>query len=122
MSQSERRRGRRVEVRAPLLIRRVGTDDSESFLEEVAQNVSLEGIYFRTSRSQAYAVDDLVIASVSLSDPQTRVFPFSRLFGRGRVVRVSELPQKTHEASQQVGIAVTFGPGVTALTAIPSQT
>ena len=120
--QHERRRGKRANVQAPLLIRRPGTQPNEPPAEEVAENVSLGGAYFRTSRKEAYAVNDVVIASVSVPESYTRVFPFSRVAGRSRVVRVIELLGPEASGPAQVGVALEFHKDLTALTAIPSQT
>ena len=115
----ERRRGRRANLEAPLLIRRAGTAKPEPFKEEVAKNVSLAGVYFETDSGDRYAVNDVLMTSVSVPESQTRSFPFSRIAGRGRVVRVKELPQEGQAGRKRFGIAVEFGDDITALTAIP---
>ncbi len=115
----ERRRGRRANLEAPLLIRRAGTAKPEPFKEEVAKNVSLAGVYFETDSGDHYTVNDVLITSVSVPESQTRNFPFSRIAGRGRVVRVKELPQDDPSGRKRFGIAVEFGEDITALTAIP---
>ena len=115
----ERRRGRRADVRAPLTIRRLEAREPGAIQEEVAGNISLAGVYFETERANAYAVNDVVITSVSIPASQTHHFPFTRLAGRSRVVRVSELPAQGSADRKQFGIALEFGEDLTALTAIP---
>ncbi len=117
----ERRRGRRVNLNAPLLIRRVGASQPESFAQALTKEVSLTGLYFEheTEGPSEYQMNDVVVASVSVSDPQRREFPFSRLAGRGRIVRVDSLADGKTGARKRFGIALEFGSDVTALAATP---
>ena len=117
----DRRRGRRANVQAPLLIRRLATDQPEAVKEEVTQNISLAGVYFETEQGNRYAQNEIVLASVSIPESQTRQFPFTRVAGRSRVVRVNELPQQSPSSRKRFGVALEFGDDVTALTAIPSR-
>ena len=116
----ERRRGRRAGVQAPLVVRRLGTSESRP-QEEMATNISLAGVYFETDDAQAYAMNDLVLASVAIPASQRREFPFTRIAGRSRVVRVNELPPEGTTSRRRFGIALEFGEDVTALTAIPGR-
>lgn len=117
----ERRRGRRVNLNAPLLIRRVGASQSESFAQTLTKEVGLTGLYFEyeTEGAPAYQMNDVVVASVSVSDLQQREFPFSRLTGRGRIVRVDALADGKLGERKRFGIALEFGSDVTALAATP---
>ena len=117
----ERRRGRRVSLQAPLLIRRIGTREPGSFKEETTSNISLAGVYFETEQPDSYAPNEVVMASVSVPEAQRREFPFTRLAGRSRVVRVNALPQQEPEGRRRCGVAIEFGHDVTALTTIPPR-
>ena len=117
----ERRRGRRASVKAPLLIRRFAASGLGPAKEEVAENISLAGVYFETEESSAYAPHDVVMTSVSIPDQQNRQFPFTRVAGRSRVVRVNELLPQGPSGRKRFGIALEFGDDVTALTAIPAR-
>lgn len=117
----ERRRGRRAAVQAPVLIRRMDAWASGAFREETTQDVSLLGVSFRTAEATAYAVNDLVIASVSIPESQAREFPFARLAGRARVARVQALAPSQTPDGQPIGVALEFSPNVTALTVVPPQ-
>ena len=117
----ERRRGRRISLEAPLLIRRAGGRKAEAFKEERTKNISLAGVYFETEEEADYAVNDFVMTSVSIPVSQTRAFPFTRLAGRSRVVRVSELPQEPASARKRCGVALEFSDDFTALAALPQQ-
>ena len=114
---AERRKGRRAAVQAPILIRRVGTREPEPFTEQVARNISLAGVYFETTEKGAYEVNQLVMTSVSVPEIQRREFPFTRVAGRSRVVRIEELAEATGHS--RFGIALEFGDDITALTATP---
>ena len=116
----ERRRGRRVDVQAPLLIRRHGTPPHHP-VQERTTNISLHGVYFETEQDTVYHLNDVVVASVSIPEPETRQFPFTRVAGRSRVVRVEQLSQARRSGRQRVGIALEFSEDVTALTAIPAR-
>lgn len=117
----ERRRGRRVNLNAPLLIRRLEASSSEPFSQALTKEVSLTGLYFEyeTDGNPGYRMNDIVVASVSVSDPQQREFPFSRVAGRGRIVRVDALADGKTSARKRFGIALEFGNDVTALAATP---
>lgn len=116
----ERRRGRRAYVEAPLLIRRAGAQGSAS-REEVTKNVSLAGVYFETEEDHPYTDNEMVMASVSIPESNAREFPFTRLAGRGRVVRIEPIPQQEPSPSKRFGIALEFGHDLTALSAIPAR-
>ena len=116
----ERRRGRRVNVEAPLLIRRAGARKPEEVQKEVTQNISMAGVYFETERAGDYTLNDTVISSVAIPESKRREFPFTRVAGRSRVVRINELPQPAATGRKRIGVALEFGDDVTALTATPT--
>ena len=112
---AERRRGRRVPVQAPLILR---TPEQPSPQEHTVSNVSLAGVYFETEELRSLALDTQVLASISIPEHQRRAFPFTRLAGRGRIVRIDELPPQD-DTPRRYGVALEFGKDLTALTAIP---
>ena len=116
---ADRRRGRRVSVEAPLLIRPSGEGMPTSFQQERTKNVSLAGAYFETAKGEGFAINVPVVVSVSVPIAETRQFPFTRLAGRGRVVRMFDLQPEGAVGHKRFGIAVEFGDDVTALTASP---
>lgn len=115
----DRRRGRRVELVAPLLIRRTAGPGPAGALS--TKNISLGGVYFEANEADAYAVDETVVATISIPEPQTRDFPFRRLSGRGRVVRVNRLAGQGADGRGHVGVALEFAKDVTRLTTIPAR-
>lgn len=116
----ERRRGRRVNLQAPMLVRRPDGHPAEAGEEHAIGNVSLAGAYFETERPD-YAVNDVLITSIAIPEAERRNFPFTRLAGRGRVVRVQELAPEGSGPGKRFGVALEFGHDVTALTTIPSR-
>jgi hypothetical protein len=83
----------------------------------VTKDLGLAGVYFETDAETGFAVDEVVMTSVAVPELQRRAFPFTRLAGRGRIVRVQELPG----GEKRIGIALEFGDDVTALTALPTR-
>ena len=115
----ERRRQRRVNVEAPFWVRHASTEPPEPPTEHRTVNVGLAGLYFE-SHAQPYKVNDVVMASVFIPEPQRRVFPFTRLAGHGRVVRVDEL-QAGGDGRTRFGVALEFSSDLMALTSIPTR-
>jgi hypothetical protein len=118
---SERRRGRRVPVKATLQLRRLGAAGGAASREHTTQNLSLAGAYFEADHPTDLAMNDLVLASVSIPETERRAFPFARLAGRSRIVRIQELPAGQAQDAKRFGVAIEFSPGATALTAIPTS-
>lgn len=116
----DRRRHRRIDLTVPILARRNSEGNGATFKEGVAKNLSLAGLYFTTAGWRALEQDEVMTISVSVPPEKVRNFPFSRLAGRGRVVRVEELAKVAHEGPTLFGIALEFGEDLTVLTAAPS--
>ena len=117
---SERRRYRRVPLSVHVLARRSSTAGQGAFEAGETQDVSLGGMYFTTAAWRDVQPQDMLTLSVSVPRDHTRDFPFSRLAGRGRVVRVDRV--RDHEPGPpQLGIAVEFADDLTMLTAAPEH-
>ena len=116
----ERRREWRVALEAPLLIKRLGNPQSEAFQERLTKNIGLAGVYFEVG-GDAYTVNEPVMLSISVPESQRRDFPFTRVAGHGRVVRVQDLSRDGAGPGKRFGVALEFSQGVTALTAIPPR-
>ena len=119
-SDVDRRRGRRVSLEAPLLIRRFALREAGPFTQQATKNISLAGVYFETEADQPYTIGDVLMTSVSIPEPQRREFPFTRLAGPSRVVRVHEVAEQG-QGKRRLGIALEFGDNTTALTATPPR-
>lgn len=118
MDKLERRRGPRANVTAPLVVRHLDARKNAPTLEHMTRDISLAGAYFETDRPDAFQKDELVLASITIPEHERRAFPFARLVGRGRIVRVQELPPA--QGAKRFGVAIEFGRDATALTAIPT--
>ena len=116
----DRRRQRRVNFQVPIQIRRAGTEGLGPPEDAVAINVSLAGVYFESPRGQTYAPNESIMVSISIPEPLQREFPFTRLAGRSRVVRVDALPGRRASDDTRQGVALEFGEHVTALSAMHS--
>lgn len=116
-SAEERRRGRRVPIQASVLLRSL---DEQAPSEHTIRNISLAGVYFETDEPCTLALNAPVLASVSIPEAERRAFPFTRLAGRGRVVRLDELPAQ-EGSPRRFGVALEFGNDLTALTAVPTR-
>jgi Tfp pilus assembly protein PilZ len=110
----ERRQERRVNCEATLFIQR-GSDTEKQFKEQVAADVSLGGVLFRTD--EAYTEGEEVTISISIPEAARREFPFSRLAGRARVARVLPLTGQR----KKFEVALAFGRDITTLMAVPAQ-
>ena len=116
----DRRRHRRIDLTVPILARRNNEGNGASFREGVAKNLSLAGVYFTTAGWNELLPDETMTISVSIPPEKVRNFPFSRLAGRGRVVRIEELARIAADGPTLYGIALEFGEDLTVLTAAPS--
>ena len=117
----ERRRARRLNLQAPVMIRPAGSHDGEPFQQTVTKNVSLSGIYFEAEAGARYAMNTLHIVSVAIPEGARRDFPFTRLAGPSRVVRITELPESHAAGRARIGVALEFGNDLSALTATPPR-
>lgn len=116
----EMRRGRRVPLEVPVLMRQIGPEGPGPVIrEETAKNVSLTGIYFETTDPSLYALNEPVMACLSVSEDKTRDFPFTRLDGTGRVARILELAPEAAGGPKRFGVALEFGDDVLVLAAQP---
>ena len=119
-SGSERRRHRRVSLSVNVLAKRVAAGDTGLFEEGTTTDVSLAGVYFTAPAWKDLRAQEVLTISISVPREQARDFPFSRLAGRGRVVRVDEVLGDTPQ-EKRLGVAVEFADNLTVLTAAPEH-
>ena len=117
----ERRHGRRVELHAPVLIRRGASSSPGEFTEFVSKNVGTRGVYCEGDGHESYAPNEVLVICVLIPPSQTHRFPFTRFVGHGRVVRVHPVAQHVSQAKPAMGVALAFSHDVTALTAMPGR-
>ena len=117
----ERRRSLRAELAAPLHLHRVGAEARGLLAQWITKNISLAGTYFEAEGDHPYAVNEVVMASITIPASEQRLFPFTRISGRSRVVRVEPLLSAHSAQGRRTGIALEFGDDLTALAAIPGR-
>ena len=118
--QQERRQHRRLELVVPILTRRFEQAD-DLFKEGVTKNLSLAGVYFTTAAWRELTPNDQLAISISVPREKAREFPFSRIAGRGRIIRVEELAKIADNRPRLLGVALEFGEDLTVLTMAPGQ-
>ncbi len=119
----ERRQNRRARLMAPVEIRPIAQGDtSASPIEGHVRSVSLSGAYCTVKLPCTIASNEEVICSIQIPSEQTRSFPFSRVQGRGWVVRAEPVMTGRrageHATDEQMGLVVAFAPDVTALSTL----
>ena len=119
---TDRRRYRRAELDVPVTIRSTdqeGAKNAEAITGQV-KNVSLAGVYCYVNAPCPVQIGEQVVCSISVPPEQARLFPFTRLLGRGWVARLEPVMKgrragETSSGEQLLGMAVAFTPDVTAL-------
>lgn len=120
----ERRRFRRAGLDVEVAIRLLGTEDgSASTILGRIRDLSLAGFYGHVKAPCSLKVGDLAMCSVAIPPEQSRWFPFTRITGKGSVVRLDSVPQGRRLGDSPndeplMGVAVAFAPDVTALGSI----
>ena len=71
-----------------------------------SRDLSTGGAYVTTGEAGPFAPDDVLTVWFSIPLESRRAFPFSRIMGACRIVRVE--PQATDEAGSRVGLALEF--------------
>lgn len=121
----ERRQFRRAELDLPVAIRPLMPEGSAApSLVGQVKDVSLAGMYCYVTKPAPVASGDTIACSISISADHAKLFPFTRIAGKGRVLRVDARLRHGADAlgnQERVGLAVAFAADVTALTALPSR-
>ena len=84
------------------------------------KNVSLAGLYCTVKAPAPFQSGDQVICSLSIPPQHARQFPFTRILGRGWILRLDAVPSGRRAGENQganalIGVAIAFSPNVTAL-------
>jgi len=86
----EKRKFKRLDLSLPTKIRYDLNDVKEKVHEGVTLNVSFNGAYVVDINIKDIKAEDGINVLLSVPRDDTRDFPFSRLVGKARVVRVEE--------------------------------
>ena len=104
----ERRKHRRFDIRLSIEIRKVEAPSELIFEEATTANISRGGTYFKAPGwVDVYPQAGLYI-SISVPREMKKDFPFSRVVGKARVVRVEELPGSELDPLAKQGVALEF--------------
>jgi len=116
----ERRRFRRAELNVLMTMRLVNQDaEAEPVIGQV-KDISLAGAFCYTEAPCFLKLGDAVICSIAIPPEQARLFPFTRVLGKGWVTRLEPLLVGRREGERQpeealLALAVAFSPDVAAL-------
>ncbi len=117
----ERRHARRTKFDGPMMIRAAETRTDAPIMAQV-RNVSLAGAYCAVKSPCTLKPQDEVVCSLETPPEQLRTFPFSRLHGRGWIVRIERISMGRRAgetlSDDQLGLVIAFSPDVTALSTI----
>lgn len=120
----ERRRFRRAELDVEVTMHPLGAPEGiDSTVFGRVKDLSLAGFYSHVKTPCSLKVGDMAMCSVAIPPDQSRWFPFTRVTGKGSVVRLDPVPQgrrtgDSPEGEELMGVAVAFAPTVTALGSI----
>ncbi len=119
----ERRQFRRADVDVAVEIRPQRDGGLGEPIAGQVKNVSLAGVLSYVQAPCALQAGDQVVCSMTIPESQNRFFPFTRLHGKGWVVRIDEIASGRRagdvpEGEQWLGLAIAFAPDVTALGSI----
>lgn len=85
---TEKRRSKRLELFFPTKLKCVLSDGKEEISDGITANVSYSGAYIRDFDTKGIKPYDNLHISMSVSRDDARDFPFSRLIGKAKVIRV----------------------------------
>lgn len=115
MNPVDRRRFPRHSLCFPLRLRGMDCPDGESD-QTMTHNISFGGAYFRTLKE--VKVGDKVHVMICVPEDMMKQFPFSRLVGESRVVRVEKPEEAGGKMQEGKNIALEFGQDMIRLAAI----
>lgn len=84
----EKRRSKRLDLSLPAQLKRISQE--EEAREGVTTNVSYTGAYISDMDAWDVRPEETLTVSLSVPRDDTRDFPFSRIAGKARVVRVEK--------------------------------
>ena len=114
----EKRRYKRLELALPIEVRKISPPAELIFEEATTTNVSLSGAYFKTRIWKDVKPEEGVYISISVPREMRRYFPFSRLAGKAKVVRVEDLPGDELDSLARQGLAIEFSSESISLAAV----
>lgn len=86
----EKRRFKRLDLSLPMRLRHISGTGKEDTIDSITANVSYNGAYVLDIDLKNLKPNDELHMTLSVPRDETRDFPFSRLTGRAKVIRVEE--------------------------------
>ncbi len=86
----EKRKHKRLDLSLPAKIRHISGNGKEDTRDAVTINISFNGAYIVNIKTQDLKADDKLGISLSVPRSDATNFPFSRLVGKARIVRVEK--------------------------------
>lgn len=107
-SDFEKRKHRRLNLALPIEVKKLEAPDEVMFEQAQTSNLSLGGAYFKTQVWKDVRPQEGVYVSISVPRDVSKDFPFSRLVGKARIVRVEMLLENKVDRLAKQGIAIEF--------------
>lgn len=86
----EKRRSKRLDLSLPMRIKCISGDGKEKVQEGLTININFSGAYVGDINIKGISANDSINISLSVPRDDTRDFPFSRIVGKAKVVRVEK--------------------------------
>ncbi len=111
----DRRRRHRVKLSVPVQFGKGTAEVGEVlyFSSGESGDLSTSGVYFTTREPGPFVPGETLAVSIAIPWELRRLFPFSRIVGSGRIIRIEEQPTATKEGHR--GVALEFNPSGTTL-------
>lgn len=84
----EKRRYKRLDLSLPMKLRRITEEGKKEIMETVTSNVSYSGVCAADADLENLKLNDNLQITLSVPKDEARDFPFSRISGSARVVRL----------------------------------
>lgn len=114
----ERRRHRRIDLAVKVVIRAIEGASIGAPVIGYAKDVGLAGVFVIVPGPASLKPGAPISYSVEVPAERQRQFPFTRLMGKGWVVRLAEQQSDAVSGISGTGIAIAFADDVTALSAV----
>jgi len=111
----DRRRRNRIKLSVPVQFGKGASGKGEVlyFSSGQSADLSTSGVYFRTREPGPFAPGEVLAVSIPIPWELRRMFPFSRIVGSGRIIRIEEQAAAGQDGHR--GVALEFNPSGTTL-------